>query len=116
MKIVSADASGTEPQVIAGTTVTRLVSEEGADALIGAFDPQITEYASQRSERFEIPFLNADSPATFLTEAGRDWFFRLGPSWRSAGESFFSLLRQGGRLGREDPRCCTPPTRPARTC
>lgn len=96
VKIVPADASGSDPQVIAGTAVTRLVSQEGADALIGAFDPQITEYASQRSERFEIPFLNADSPATFLTEAGRDWFFRLGPSWRSAGESFFSLLRQKG--------------------
>lgn len=96
VKIISADTSGTEPQVIAGTSVTRLVSQEGADALIGAYDPQITEYASQRSERFEIPFLNADSPATFLTEAGRDWFFRLGPSWRSAGESFFSLLRKEG--------------------
>lgn len=96
VKIVSADTSGTDPQVIAGSTVTRLVSQEGADALIGAYDPEITEFASQRSERFEIPFLNADSPATFLTEAGRDWFFRLGPSSRSAGESFFSLLRQRG--------------------
>jgi len=96
VKIVSADTSGTDPQLIAGTAVTRLVSQEGADALIGAYDPEITELASQRSERFEIPFLNADSPATFLTEAGRDWFFRLGPSWRSAGESFFSLLRQKG--------------------
>jgi branched-chain amino acid transport system substrate-binding protein len=93
VKIITADASGAEPQVIAGTSVNQLVSEEGADALIGAYDPQVTEFASQRSERFEIPFVNADSPATFLTEAGRDWFFRLGPSWRSAGEAFFTLLR-----------------------
>jgi len=41
-----------------------------------------------------VPFVNADSPATFLTDAGRDWFFRIGPTWRQAGESFFSLLRQ----------------------
>jgi branched-chain amino acid transport system substrate-binding protein len=93
VKIVTADASGPEPQAIAGTAVNKLVSEEGVNALIGAYDPQVTEFASQRSERFEVPFVNADSPATFLTEAGRDWFFRLGPSWRSAGEAFFALLR-----------------------
>lgn len=94
VKIVTADASGADPQVVAGAAVNRLVSEEGVNALIGAYDPQVTEFASQRSERFEIPFVNADSPATFLTEAGRDWFFRIGPSWRSSAESFFSLLRE----------------------
>lgn len=100
VKIVVADASGNEdPQRIAGAAVNRLVSGEGVDALIGAYDPQITEFASQRSERFEVPFVNADSPATFLTEAGRDWFFRLGPSWRSAGEAFLSLLRDKRALG-----------------
>ena len=99
VKIVAADAAGAEPQVTAGTAINRLVSQEGVNALIGAYDPQVTEFASQRSERFEVPFVNADSPATFLTEAGRDWFFRLGPSWRSAGEAFFSLLRDKRALG-----------------
>jgi branched-chain amino acid transport system substrate-binding protein len=99
VKIVTADASGTDPQAVAGTAVNRLVSVEGVDALVGAYDPQVTEFASQRSERFEVPFVNADSPATFLTEAGRDWFFRLGPSWRSAGEAFLSLLRDKRALG-----------------
>jgi branched-chain amino acid transport system substrate-binding protein len=80
-------------QVVAGTAVTKLVSDDGVQALIGAYDPQVTEYASQRSERYEIPFVNADSPATFLTDAGRDWFFRIGPTWRSSGEAFFSLLQ-----------------------
>jgi branched-chain amino acid transport system substrate-binding protein len=81
-------------QKTAGDAVTDLVSNKGVNALIGAYDPQITEAASQRSERFEVPFVNADSPATFLTDAGRDWFFRIGPTWRQAGEAFFSLLRQ----------------------
>jgi branched-chain amino acid transport system substrate-binding protein len=81
-------------QVVAGDAVNRLVSVQGVDALIGAYDPQVTEYASQRSERYEVPFINADSPASFLTDAGRDWFFRIGPSWRTAGEGFFSLLRE----------------------
>jgi branched-chain amino acid transport system substrate-binding protein len=91
--IETEDTSGDEPQVVAGRAVNNLVSGKGVDALVGAYDPQVTEFASQRSERFEVPFVNADSPATFLTEAGRDWFFRLGPTWRSAGEGFLALLR-----------------------
>ena len=83
-------------QKVAGEAVTDLVSNQSVDALIGAYDPEVTEAASQRSERFEVPFVNADSPATFLTDAGRDWFFRVGPTWRSAGQAFFSLLRQQG--------------------
>jgi branched-chain amino acid transport system substrate-binding protein len=81
-------------QKAAGDAVTDLVSNQGVNALVGAYDPEVTEAASQRSERFEVPFVNADSPATFLTDAGRDWFFRIGPTWRQAGEAFFSLLRQ----------------------
>jgi branched-chain amino acid transport system substrate-binding protein len=93
--LLHADTSaGNDPQVVAGTAVTTMVSDQGAQALIGAYDPQVTEYASQRSERYEIPFINADSPATFLTDAGRDWFFRVGPSWRTSGQAFFSLLSE----------------------
>jgi branched-chain amino acid transport system substrate-binding protein len=103
VKLVAVDAAGADPQVVAGNAVNKLVSTDNVQAMIGAYDPQVTEYASQRSERYEIPFLNADSPATFLTDAGRDWFFRIGPSWRSSGEAFFSLLREKkaatGRIG-----------------
>jgi branched-chain amino acid transport system substrate-binding protein len=81
-------------QKVAGDAVTDLVSNQGVDALVGAYDSEVTEAASQRSERFEVPFVNADSPATFLTDAGRDWFFRIGPTWRSAGQAFLSLLSQ----------------------
>jgi branched-chain amino acid transport system substrate-binding protein len=97
VSVVVGDATATpqrDAQVAAGDAVTRMVSDQGVNALIGAYDPEITEAASQRSERYEVPFVNADSPATFLTNAGRDWFFRIGPTWRSAGEAFFSLLRQ----------------------
>jgi branched-chain amino acid transport system substrate-binding protein len=99
VKLVVQDAtpaSADEAQVTAGKAVTQLVSDEGVNALVGAYDPEVTEAASQRSERYEVPFVNADSPATFLTDAGRDWFFRIGPTWRQAGEAFFSLFRQVG--------------------
>ena len=95
VSLVAVDAAaGDDAQVTAGNAVNKLVSTDGVQALIGAYDPQVTEYASQRSERYEIPFVNGDSPATFLTDAGRDWFFRIGPSWRTAGEAFFSLLKE----------------------
>ena len=97
VSIVTADSNASTQeaaQVVAGDAVNRLVSGQGADALIGAFDSQVTQYASQRSERYEVPFVNADSPATFLTDAGRDWFFRIGPSWQTAGQGVFSLLRE----------------------
>jgi branched-chain amino acid transport system substrate-binding protein len=81
-------------QALAGAAVADLVSNQGVNALIGAYAPEVTEAASQRAERFEVPFINADSPATFLTDAGRDWFFRIGPTWRQAGQAFFSLARQ----------------------
>jgi branched-chain amino acid transport system substrate-binding protein len=86
-----------DAQVTAGDAVTQLVSDDGVNALVGAYDPEITEAASQRSERYEVPFVNADSPATFLTDAGRDWFFRIGPTWRQAGEALFSLFREAGK-------------------
>lgn len=97
VSLAVADATPTDKkdvQQVAGDTVTDLVSNKGVNALIGAYDPEVTEAASQRAERFEVPFVNADSPATFLTDAGRDWFFRIGPTWRQAGQAFFSLLRQ----------------------
>lgn len=98
IRIVAQDSSSDPkdpdgPQTAAARGVTSLIANQDVDAVVGAYDPQVTEYASQRTERYEVPFVNADSPATFLTDRGLDWFFRIGPSWRTAGESFFSILR-----------------------
>jgi len=91
IKIVTADTQG--DQQVAADAVNRLTTEQQVAAIVGAYNPTVTEVASQRAERAEVPFINSDSAATFLTEGGRDWFFRVGPSWRAAGEAFFSLLR-----------------------
>jgi branched-chain amino acid transport system substrate-binding protein len=106
VSLVPKDATPTpdrDAQVAAGEAVTQLVSDDGVNAIVGAYDPEVTEAASQRSERYEVPFVNADSPATFLTDAGRDWFFRIGPTWRSAGEALFSLFRDAGLNPRQIP-------------
>jgi branched-chain amino acid transport system substrate-binding protein len=72
----------------------RLAGDQRVAGLVGAYDPLVTEVASQRTERLGVPFVNGDSPAGYLTERGLDWFFRTGPTDRMFGESFFSALRE----------------------
>jgi branched-chain amino acid transport system substrate-binding protein len=76
------------------TEAARLVAEEQVAGLVGAFDPVVTEVASQRTERLGVPFVNGDSSAGYLTERGLDWFFRTGPTDRMFAESFYSALRE----------------------
>jgi branched-chain amino acid transport system substrate-binding protein len=92
LSIVSADTKS-NPKVGA-TEAARLVTQQHAVALVGAYDTDVTDAASQRTERQGIPFVNGDSPADFLTERGLDWFFRTGPTDRMFGEAFYSTLQQ----------------------
>ncbi|HEV8374508.1 MAG TPA: ABC transporter substrate-binding protein, partial [Actinomycetota bacterium] len=66
----------------------RLVTQERAVGLVGAYDTGVTAAASQRTERLGIPFVNGDSSTGYLTERGLDWFFRTGPTDRMFGEAF----------------------------
>jgi branched-chain amino acid transport system substrate-binding protein len=92
LTIVGADTRS-RPEVGAAEAA-RLVGEERVIGLVGAYDAEVTEVASQRSERLRVPFVNGDSPAGYLTERGLDWFFRAGPTDRMFGEAFFSALGQ----------------------
>jgi branched-chain amino acid transport system substrate-binding protein len=92
LSIVAANTQS-RPEVGA-TEAARLVTEQRVAGLVGAYDAEVTEAASQRTERLGVPFVNGDSPAIFLTERGLDWFFRTGPTDRMFGEAFFSALRE----------------------
>jgi branched-chain amino acid transport system substrate-binding protein len=92
LSIVAANTKGL-PEVGA-TEAARLVTEQRVAGLVGAYDAEVTEAASQRTERLGVPFVNGDSPAVHLTERGLDWFFRTGPTDRMFGEAFFSALRE----------------------
>jgi branched-chain amino acid transport system substrate-binding protein len=65
----------------------------------GAYDVGVTQAASQRTERSGVPWINGDASARYLTDLGMDWFFRVGPSDRTYGEAFFSMLRQQETAG-----------------
>jgi branched-chain amino acid transport system substrate-binding protein len=92
IQIITRDV-GSDPAG-AGTAVTNLVAGQGAVAVVGGYDADVTVAASQRAERIPVPFVNGDSSVSFLTERGLDWFFRVGPSDRKSGEAFFSLLKR----------------------
>jgi branched-chain amino acid transport system substrate-binding protein len=95
IRIIPRDV-GSDPAT-AGTNaanlVTSMVASQGVVAVVGGYDADVTVKGSQRAERIPVPFVNADSSVSFLTERGLDWFFRLGPSGRTSGEAFFSLLK-----------------------
>jgi branched-chain amino acid transport system substrate-binding protein len=96
IRIITKDV-GSDPGT-AGTNaanlVTSMVAGQGVVAIVGGYDSDVTVKGSQRAERIPVPFVNADSSVSFLTERGLDWFFRIGPSGRNSGEAFFSLLKQ----------------------
>jgi branched-chain amino acid transport system substrate-binding protein len=88
--IIPGDTAGDAAR--GASEAVRLVTRERAVGLVGAYHADVTNAASQRSERLGVPVVNGDASAEFLTESGLDWFFRTGPTDRMLGESFFSAL------------------------
>lgn len=99
LTIVAGDTRGQAEQ--GSLQAARLVDQERVVGLVGAYDTDVTEVASQRSERLRVPFVNGDASANYLTERGLDWFFRVGPTDRMFGEALLSTLSQ---LGGADAR------------
>ncbi len=77
IKLVFADHQG-NPQVGA-SEAERLVNQEKVVALMGAYNSNVTQTASQVAERYKIPFLNAESSSATLTTRGFKYFFRTTP-------------------------------------
>ena len=97
--VIQGDTAGKADR--GASEAARLVGAERVTGLVGAYHADVTNSASQRSERLGVPFVNGDASAEFLTERGLDWFFRTGPTDRTLAESFFSAL---GVVGDQDDR------------
>ncbi len=95
--VIPADTADNSDRAV--TEAVRLATRDQVAGLVGAYDPEVTSAASQRTERLRIPFVNGDSSAGFLTERGLDWFFRTGPTDRLLGEGVFSTLGQQAAAG-----------------
>ncbi|MFY7778495.1 MAG: ABC transporter substrate-binding protein [Elstera sp.] len=54
----------------------RLITENKVSALIGAYNSAVAAVVSQVAERYQVPFLAADSSSPSLHRRGLKWFFR----------------------------------------
>ena len=77
VRIVVVDHGG-KPDV-GQAEAERLITQEKVHALFGAYYSSVTATASQVAERYQIPYLNAESTSAKLTERGFKWFFRTTP-------------------------------------
>lgn len=77
VRVVVVDHQG-KPEVGQGEA-ERLITQEGAHALYGAYYSSVTATASQVAERQQVPMVNGESSSPNLTARGFEWFFRTGP-------------------------------------
>src|SRR6266498_198118 len=70
IRLIRSDTKGDPNR--AAEELGRLVAQEGVVALVGCYDASVTLAASQRAERVQVPFVNGDASAGYLTERGLD--------------------------------------------
>ncbi len=91
VRVVAVDHQG-KPD-IGLAEAERLITQEKAVALFGAYQSAVTNTASQVAERMGIPFVNADSSSPALTERGFKWFFRTSPHDGHFSEVMFHFMQ-----------------------
>jgi branched-chain amino acid transport system substrate-binding protein len=92
IKLVFGDHQG-NPQVGA-TETERLITQEKVVAVLGSYNSNITQTASQVAERYKIPFLNAESSSAPLTQRGFKYFFRTTPHDDLFVHNFFAFFKE----------------------
>lgn len=102
IRVVVVDHGG-KPEV-GQAEAERLISQEKVHALFGAYYSSVTATASQVAERFQVPFLNAESTSPALTERGFKWFFRTTPHDGEFTKLMFDFMqdfqkKKGVKLG-----------------
>src|SRR3990172_12883880 len=71
----------------------RLITQEKAVALFGAYFSSVTATASQVAERMGVPFMNAESSSPGLTARGFKWFFRTSPHDGHFSVAMFDFMK-----------------------
>lgn len=92
IELIIVDSEGSPKEAVA--KAEKLITEEKAAAIIGAYDSSNTAAASQTTERYGIPFLNAESTSHHLTERGYKWFFRTNADNELAAKGVFDFFTQ----------------------
>ncbi len=90
IELVFADSQGKAE--VGQSEATRLIEQEGAVALFGAYQSAVTKTASAVAERAGIPYLNAESSSPDLTERDFAYFFRTSPHDGTFSENIFDFI------------------------
>ncbi len=77
IRIVVVDHGG--KPAVGQAEAERMITQEKVHALFGAYYSSVTKTASQVAERYQIPYLNAESTSPGLSDRGFKWFFRTTP-------------------------------------
>lgn len=91
IELSSVDSQG-DPQNGAAD-VDRLVTNDKAVAIIGAYQSAVTLTASERAERLGVPFVNGAAGAANLSDRGLKWWFRTGPTLANMATTWFEWLK-----------------------
>ncbi len=90
IRVVIADHAG-KPDV-GQAEAERMITQEKVHALFGAYYSSVTATASLVAERYQIPYLNAESTSPTLTKRGFKWFFRTTPHDGEFTQVMFDFL------------------------
>jgi len=100
IKLIFADHQG-DPQK-ARAEAERLITQEHVVALIGSYQSATAATISQVADRYQIPFLVAESSSPTLTARGLKWIFRTSPHDIMFTKAMFDYYRDiGEKTGRK---------------
>lgn len=102
IKLVTQDDQGSAET--GASAVSQLVTQNKVVAIVGGYSSSVTQTASERAERLEVPFVNGSSSAVSLTARGLKWFFRVGPTDATFATTMFQLLAQQAKAGKQVSR------------
>ncbi|CAN5179939.1 ABC transporter substrate-binding protein [soil metagenome] len=90
VKVVFADHQG-DPQK-GRSEAERLITQENVVAIVGAFHSAVSATVSATCERYEIPYVCADSSSPSLTRRGLKFFFRTAAHDEMFSEAMFDFM------------------------
>ncbi len=100
IRLIFADHQG-DPQK-GRAEAERLITQDQVSAIIGAYYSSVSATVSQTCERYEIPFLAADSSSPSLHRRNLKYFFRAGAHDEMFSEAMFDFMdaqrKQGTKI------------------
>lgn len=70
----------------------RMIQDQGADVLYGAYHSAVSMTVSATAEREQVPHITGESSSPDLTERGLEWFWRTGPHDGIFTENMFEMF------------------------